>query len=76
MSNFLPPEVVCRASETQIQVGENKSDTIKRDIKTKFPCSYFGHACPKKEIREFRLYISPNFYKYASQECLIVSVSL
>ena len=34
--------------------------SVRRDIETKFPIYYFGHACPKYETREFRNYISLN----------------
>ena len=30
MSDFQPLEVVCRGSETQLQVGENLNDLIQR----------------------------------------------
>ena len=55
-SSHHPQEVLLAQFSLYVHKGGLKPDSF-HFIFTKFPISYFGHVCPKLEIRVFRLYI-------------------
>ena len=55
------------AEGLEMKRQSKKKSRKEADIKTKFTISYFGHACPKYEIREFCLYISLDCMVYNAQ---------
>ena len=59
MSHFHPLEVVCRGSETQLQVGENLYDTFFNNISTIGP-NNFPSIEAVNHAREAQLQVNDN----------------